>query len=334
MNTVPDTPGVNHRMPRATGLRPGIAHRSGDVTAFTAEEAGVLAERHGLATVLDLRSAPEVERYGPPRGFLAHGVRWLRVPLTGYPRDTIAARRPDVADRARYLHGILTDSVPGSWTRLFRALAQVADRPFLITCHFGKDRTGVVTAALLSLAGASAREIAADYAAGTADLLAAADRFRDKWLRRGHTREDYLSRLRTSPVTMERWLAEVDARYGGIGPALAGVGVAGGDMARVRDLLSVPAHPGAPDSEAPPDSDAPPGPVPAGPAVSRGPVPTDSAVPPGPVQADSDQADSVQAGPVLPSRSSVRSAAADRGAATPGGSGDPAAPGGTEKALR
>ncbi|MFF0447657.1 tyrosine-protein phosphatase [Streptomyces sp. NPDC004609] len=287
-------------MPRATGLRPGIAHRSGDVTAFTAEEAGALVERHGLATVVDLRSAPEVERYGPPSGLLAHRVRWLRVPLTGYPRDTIAARRPDAADRARYLHGILTDSVPGSWPRLFRALAAVADRPFLITCHFGKDRTGVVTAALLSLVGAPAHEIAADYAAGTADLLAAADRFRDKWLRRGHTREDYLSRLRTSPVTMERWLAEVDARHGGIGPALAGVGVARDDVARVRALLSVPASRGLSVPPAPPEH------------VRREPVPPE---------------------PVMP-EPSARSAPGGRAAPPAGPSGDRAAPGGTAGTLR
>jgi len=238
---VSDAPGINYRVPRVSGLRPGTVHRCGDVTAFTADEAGFLVKQHGLATVLDLRSDPEVERYGPPSGFLAHDVGWLRVPLTGYPRDTIDARRPGVTDRTRYLHGILTDSVPGSWPRLFRALAEVTDRPFLVTCHFGKDRTGVVVAALLTLAGAPAHEIAADYAAGATDLLAKADRFQDKWLRRGHTREDYLSRLRTSPVTMERWLAEVGTGHGGIETALTGLGVASADVARVRSLLADPA---------------------------------------------------------------------------------------------
>ncbi|MER5372765.1 tyrosine-protein phosphatase [Streptomyces sp. NPDC002553] len=232
------TPGVNYRMPRASGLRQGILHRSGDLTAITAEEAGVLVARHGLGSVLDLRSDAEVERYGPPSGLLAHGVRWLRAPLTGYPRDTIAARRPGVSDRTRYLHGILTEAEPGSWPRLFRTLAGAADRPFLLSCHFGKDRTGVVVATLLALVGAPPHEIAADYAAGMADLIAKADRFRDKWLRRGHTREDYLSRLHTSPVTMERWLAEVTARHGGVEGAMEALGVAADDVSRVRRLLA------------------------------------------------------------------------------------------------
>ncbi|MEU8786250.1 tyrosine-protein phosphatase [Streptomyces sp. NPDC048637] len=228
-------------MPRASGLRPGILHRSGDLTAFTADEAGVLVAQHGLASVLDLRSDSEVERYGPPRGLLAHGVRWLRVPLTGYPRDTIAARQPGVADRTRYLHGILTGAAPGSWRFLFRELSGAADRPFLLSCHFGKDRTGVVVAAVLALVGASRHEITADYAAGMADLLAKADRFTDKWLRRGHTREEYLSRLRTSPLTMERWLTEVTVRHGSIEEALLALGVAADDVAQVRELLAVPA---------------------------------------------------------------------------------------------
>ncbi|MEU6298712.1 tyrosine-protein phosphatase [Streptomyces erythrochromogenes] len=239
-------PGINYRMPAASGLRPGILHRSGDLTAITAAEAEVLVARAGLVSVLDLRSDPEVERYGPPRALLAQGVDWLRVPLTGYPRDTIAARRPGVADRTRYLHGVLTDAVPGSWPHLFRTLAGAADRPFLLSCHFGKDRTGVVVAALLALVGAPPVEIAADYAAGMADLVAKADRFRDKWERRGHTREEYLSRLCTSPVTMERWLAEVRGRYGGIGWALESLDVAPDDITRVRDLLSAAGPPGRP----------------------------------------------------------------------------------------
>ncbi|AZS69625.1 hypothetical protein DDE74_00240 [Streptomyces lydicus] len=250
MSAVSAAPGINYRMPPASGLRPGMLHRSGDLTAFTADEAGVLVARHGLASVLDLRSDSEVERYGPPSRLLAHGVRWLRVPLTGYPRDTIAARRPGVADRTRYLHGILTEAAPGSWPLLFRALAGVADRPFLLSCHFGKDRTGVVVAAVLALVGAPRQEIAADYAAGMTDLVAKADRFRDKWLRRGHTREEYLSRLRTSPVTMERWLAEVTTRHDGIEEALLALGVAADDVARVRGLLAAhapaPVRPGQP----------------------------------------------------------------------------------------
>ncbi|QIY53705.1 tyrosine-protein phosphatase [Streptomyces sp. RPA4-5] len=239
-------PGINYRIPLASGLRPGMLHRSGDLTAFTADEAGLLVAQHGLASVLDLRSDPEVARYGPPSGLLAHGVRWLRVPLTGYPRDTIAARRPGVGDRTRYLHGILTDAAPGSWPFLFRTLARAADRPFLLSCHFGKDRTGVVVAAVLALVGAPRHEIAADYAAGMPDLLAKADRFRDKWLRRGHTREEYLSRLHTSPATMDRWLAEVTDRHCGFEQALLGLGVAAGDLARVRGELaaSAPLRPG------------------------------------------------------------------------------------------
>ncbi|MGA5562906.1 tyrosine-protein phosphatase [Streptomyces platensis] len=245
-------PGINYRIPRASGLRPGMLHRSGDLTAFTSDEAGVLVARHGLASVLDLRSDPEVERYGPPGGLLAHGVRWLRVPLTGYPRDSIAARRPGVADRTRYLHGILTEAAPGSWPFLFRTLAGAADRPFLLSCHFGKDRTGVVVAAVLALVGAPRHEISADYAAGMPDLLAKADRFSDKWLRRGHTREEYLSRLHTSPATMERWLVEVVHRHGTFDQALLGLGVAAGDLARVRAALATsglarPGHPAVAD---------------------------------------------------------------------------------------
>lgn len=229
--------GVNFRVVTADGVPAGRLLRCGDSTAFTTAQAENLVAR-GVRTVVDLRSQAEIDRYGPPLALIGAGARWLSLPLDGYPRESVSARRPGVADRVEYLRAILTSSTPGRWAALVAGLAEVAAEPFLLTCHFGKDRTGVVAMLLLALAGASDEDVAADYAAGAADLAAQVDRFRDKWIRRGHTREDYLSRMHTSPGTATAWLGWLRREYGGAEAALVAAGAAPADVARVREALS------------------------------------------------------------------------------------------------
>ncbi|MFJ5991379.1 tyrosine-protein phosphatase [Lentzea sp. NPDC092896] len=230
--------GVNFRVVAAGGVPGGRLLRSGDSTAFTAAQSENLVAELGLRTVVDLRSPAEIDRYGPPLALVGAGVRWLSLPLDGYPRESVSARRPGVGDRVEYLRAILTSSAPGRWAALVAGLAEVAAEPFLLTCHFGKDRTGVAVMLALALADASEEDIAADYAAGAADLAANVDRFQDKWIRRGHSREDYLGRMRTSPKTAIEWLSWMRRTYGGAEAALVAAGAAPADVARLRGVLS------------------------------------------------------------------------------------------------
>ena len=49
-----------------------------------------------------------------------------------------------------------------NFAKVFRLIASI-DEPFMIQCFFGKDRTGLVSAVLLSLAGVSREDVIADY---------------------------------------------------------------------------------------------------------------------------------------------------------------------------
>ncbi|POX64470.1 hypothetical protein C3492_05405 [Streptomyces sp. Ru62] len=230
-------PGVNLREVRGSGLVPGRLFRSGDLTALTVHDADRLVAEHGLRTVVDLRSEGELARYGPPYTLLRAGVRWVRAPLTGHPGTAIEAPRPTDAQRAEYLDAILRDSAPWCWPRLGAALAGCLHEPTLVSCHFGKDRTGVVVASLLAVAGVSEEETAADFAAGADDLLDKAHRFEDTRVRYGHTPEDFRLRLATDPGPLRLWLAAVGRRHQGLPEALLARGVSGGDLAAIRAAL-------------------------------------------------------------------------------------------------
>lgn len=107
----------------------------------------------GITTVVDLRSAEEIERKPDP---LAQepGIRYLHCPLAGDGRvpapDEVPLSYMEMADGTGQMAGAL------------RAIAE-APQAVLFHCTAGKDRTGVVTALLLWLAGVSEEDILADY---------------------------------------------------------------------------------------------------------------------------------------------------------------------------
>ncbi|SDF77745.1 Tyrosine phosphatase family protein [Blastococcus aurantiacus] len=118
------------------------------------------AEAFGFETVLDLRSREEVLARPHP---LAHLPGYRALPLI----DPAAEAREDVS-RYRTLGGIYRSSLQRNAAHIaaiFRALATAPRGPVLISCHAGLDRTGMVVALLLDLAGVDRETIEADYAA-------------------------------------------------------------------------------------------------------------------------------------------------------------------------
>jgi HAD superfamily hydrolase (TIGR01509 family) len=98
--------------------------------------------------------------------------------------------------------------------QVLRAVADApANRPVVVHCHAGKDRTGLLIALLLELAGVPREAIAADYALLE---LQDADPYR-----------------RTAPETILDSLAFVDSAYGGMRGYLGWLGLSAGEIHRL-----------------------------------------------------------------------------------------------------
>lgn len=113
----------------------------------------------GFTAVVDLRSADELLACPHP---LAELPGYRSLPLI----DPVAEAREDVS-RYRTLGGIYASSLERNATHIaaiFAALAAVRPGPVLVGCRAGRDRTGMVAALLLDLAGVDRDVIAADYA--------------------------------------------------------------------------------------------------------------------------------------------------------------------------
>lgn len=124
-------------------------------TPFGLEEADLrwLLERE-ITTVIDLRSTAEVNQK-PDQLSTSSGFHYYHCPLLH------ADRMPNLEDDvARGYYGVLKDQ-----KRVQRVFSLMAKAPggVLFHCTAGKDRTGLISALLLSLAGVRRADILADY---------------------------------------------------------------------------------------------------------------------------------------------------------------------------
>lgn len=120
------------------------------------EEAVAALERMGLALVIDLRSG--FERRQQPSALAGRtAFALLELPLL----DQIGASMTHTNDMGEFYAALLHHG-QACFRTLFTRIAEV-EGPVLFHCTAGKDRTGVVAALLLALAGVERPDIIADY---------------------------------------------------------------------------------------------------------------------------------------------------------------------------
>lgn len=146
--------------------RPRSLIRADDLAQLTPEGLRALAD-YGIETVLDLRWPAEVAAYPSPVTRLA-GVRYQAISLLAQDPARWWELGGDCA-KERWNRAVLEHLQP----QLREALGLIAAAtagPLLFHCVAGKDRTGVIAALLLALAGVRPDVIAADYSASGENL--------------------------------------------------------------------------------------------------------------------------------------------------------------------
>lgn len=215
-------------------IRTGALIRSDSPHWLTAE--GVQAVRAApVRRIIDLRSLEEIELDPSP---LADSPGYLALPLIDPAREH--ERDPEIEQThpATYI-----GSLRRNRERIVAAVAAVADAPegaVLVHCHSGKDRTGIVVALALEVAGVAAADIAADYALSAACLQGRLDPWLDS-IEDEEQRERARAMTRTDPETMLEFLRVLDERYGGATAYLRDGGMTAAQVARLGARLIDPA---------------------------------------------------------------------------------------------
>jgi protein-tyrosine phosphatase len=213
-------------------------------TLFRADGLGELTETDltvlrgfGIRTVIDLRSGSELER--GRFDVDAHPVAFHHFPfIDELPDAQDFDRRPGLLG-SQYLE-IVRDAGDQILAAL-RVLASADALPAVFHCTAGKDRTGVLSAIVLSLLGVDEPTVVADYALSGEAM----QRLREKLIRKypegRETLESIDEVFSADPAQMEQLLDHVRERYGSVDAYVEGLGAGPGLLADLRTALLEPA---------------------------------------------------------------------------------------------
>jgi protein-tyrosine phosphatase len=155
-------------------LRRGVFFRSDELSALTRQDLAIL-EPLGLRLVIDMRTASERGRKFDrlSRGLGAAGPRYVHLPIA-HPEGSSNLRQMwriisgeartynfDGFIRSFYQH--IAFGAPAQIGQALTLLSAAENRPALVHCTAGKDRTGFIAALLQLLAGVDRETVIADY---------------------------------------------------------------------------------------------------------------------------------------------------------------------------
>ena len=150
--------------------------------------------------------------------------------------EEASERATSHAEATRDVYLIFLEHFRVNVAAAIRAVANAPEGGVVVHCHGGKDRTGLVSAFLLRLAGVPIAEIAADYALSEERL-----RTRHEAWFAGAADERELARLHRIAATPEpsmiEVLEELEQRYGSIAGYLKAGGATEEELERARNRL-------------------------------------------------------------------------------------------------
>jgi protein-tyrosine phosphatase len=194
---------------------------------------------YGVRRIVDLRFVRERDDEQPPPS----GLEVFPISLFG-DHDPAEAEREEAVlreatDEVSAIELFYTSTLQGRRPQVAAALeavAQAREGAVVVHCFVGKDRTGIVSALLLRLAGVSAETVAADYALSgpvvgplVDDWIAAAEDEQERAFRRRVTAAPAEALLRVL-----RW---IETEWGGEERYVREAGVSAGDVTRLRARL-------------------------------------------------------------------------------------------------
>jgi protein tyrosine/serine phosphatase len=238
-----DWPGLDNvrdlaGMPTIDGGRiaPEALIRADSLDKLVDDEGCDLVREAGVSRIVDLRRKGESPRAHP----FADDTTYVSVPV----QDPADSDNQHLTLVEIYL--TMLDLRPELFAQAVAAIADAPEGAVVVHCAGGKDRTGMVVALALSIAGAAPEVIAADYALTEARLAEADRAYLERFTdpdRRGVVRA-----LQATPASnMLTVLDHLHTRYGGVDAYLRSGGMTDDQLERLRTRLVSPGLAGVPD---------------------------------------------------------------------------------------
>ncbi len=207
----------------------------------------------GLDTVIDLRFAKELEEspnvfatsnFSTPSNGAANdknSVNYVNISLmdglslAASSGQTLLVQPLDTLE-AIY-QAMLTHCQP-ALRAVFDVMSASDGEALLFHCTAGKDRTGLIAAMLLGLAGVAPETIAEDYALTDQYLDELKQELRAKAAASGQNLEHYERMLESKPEAMRNTLAFIEQQYGGVVAYLQQIGLTDAQIDTLQNMLA------------------------------------------------------------------------------------------------
>ena len=188
---------------------------------------------YGVRTVLDLRRSDELHM--APNVFVGSSdVAYHNVSLlTDTPPIRQQAPRP-LVDTYR----LILDQRQEQLRQALATLAMTGGLPAVVHCTAGKDRTGLIVALVLGLAGVPTTTIVEDYALSAQYLVGTyLEEARQRAEKNGVSWEWFQHQVICPPEFMHTTLHYLDERYGGIAAYVRAIGLSDTQCLRLQEAL-------------------------------------------------------------------------------------------------
>lgn len=150
------------RLADGSTMARGVVYRSGRLKDLTKADRAELVKA-GITDIVDLRTTQVARRTPDPAitGAEYHHINLFGVYSTGSPTYSSAAKA--IAARKKMNRSFVTDAVQRRRAGYVLKVIARAEGPVVIHCTEGKDRTGWISALLQLTAGASTKDVIAEY---------------------------------------------------------------------------------------------------------------------------------------------------------------------------
>lgn len=229
-----------HRTEDGSKTRFGSIVRADSLSQLT-DDGWQAAVDYGITTVIDLRGDHEREHDPPTELPVAvQHVPFMEADQRGWDEvgeavEAAAKAASDVSTATCNVYLIFLEYFKRNIGAGIRAVANAPEGGVAVHCVGGKDRTGLLTAFLLYLAGVDVEQIAADYALSEERLRPR----HDAWLAEAETdaERERLQRISQTPAeSIVGVFEELERRYGSVEAYLRSAGLNDDelDLARAR----------------------------------------------------------------------------------------------------
>jgi protein tyrosine/serine phosphatase len=227
-------------LPTADGrrIRDGVVVRSDNIRRLS-DDGWHALEEHGVERIVDLRFPVELAE-DRPRNV---DIEVVHISVLGDGIDpeyvtSLDEHLNSVTSVADHYAWSYLDFLERNRERFGRAVAAVADADGTVVVHCvgGKDRTGLVAALLLRLAGVELDTIGADYAASGPNLEPRSV----AWIEEAPDEVERAKRVMLSHTPAEgivRVVEEIERRYGDVAGYLSAAGLTDEQLDRLRERL-------------------------------------------------------------------------------------------------